>query len=761
VDSPGFDDIIERFRSLWPVPRVNVFYQTTPISELQARGTPPFVEFGPYELPDNNGKVLNSLILRRIFSTGVVCPSGSPFRTVGMVSADTNTGGVAGAAYHEHTVSWVRMEGRPVGSFNLPQGGVTMAHELAHNFGDRSRWRHVDCGLSPNRDIRETNPLYPYPTDQIGPDLPNAFWGFDPITRAIIKPDSKNGGAADFMSYCGPEWVSEYTWSNIFHEINLRSAAVRSLETLNVPVDLSLSPEILVVAGVINPSRNVASFDYGYRLSQDMIDAGTLEEVQPNQDTTAGPVATYTLELVDAGNAILFSLPFEPITSTDIESAEQSFVLTVPFDLRTARIRVVRQGRVLGTLAVSANVPEVRLLHPIGGETITDPFTIQWEASDQDNDRLLYTVQYSPDMGASWQALVTQTPEISLTLEDTLSLKGSDQAIIRVIANDGINTGSATSGPFALQRHMPVVHINTPANQDFFVLDSQIILMGSARDAEDGPLDGETLKWFLNGEGVGSGKEAAVGGLAPGTYEVTLEATDSDNNKAAARVTITVADQGMPVASADAYTTLPNTPLTVTSPGVLNNDVDPEGDPLMVVLISSVSNGALTLNKDGSFTYTPNTDFSGVDSFTYKANDGTADSNVVAVTLGVTSGRIPMSILVNIDIKPRSGSNSINPNKKRVIPVAILTTDAFDATQVDPLSVEFGPNGATETHGRGHAKDADGDGDMDLILHFKTRQTGIRCGDVSAMLTGKTLGGQAIKGTDSITTVGCKAMDRK
>lgn len=311
------------------------------------------------------------------------------------------------------------------------------------------------------------------------------------------------------------------TWSNIFDEIN-PSAAVRSLETPNAPVDLTQSAEILVVAGSINPTGNTARFDYGYRLPEGVISAGTLEELQPNQDATLATVSTYTLELVDARNAILFSLPFEPITATDVESAEQSFLLTVPFDPRTARVRVARQSRVLGALAVSANAPEVGLLQPIGGETITDPFTIQWEASDQDNDPMLYSVQYSPDLGANWQALVTQTPETSLTLEDTLSLKGSDQALIRVIANDGINTGSTTSEPFALQRHMPVVHINTPRNQAFFVLDSQIILMGSARDAEDGPLDGETLKWFLNGEAVGSGKEAAVGGLAPGTYEVKV-----------------------------------------------------------------------------------------------------------------------------------------------------------------------------------------------------------------------------------------------
>jgi dipeptidyl aminopeptidase/acylaminoacyl peptidase len=112
-------------------------------------------------------------------------------------------------------------------------------------------------------------------------------------------------------------------------------------------------------------------------------------------------------------------------------------------------------------------------------------------------------------------------------------------------------------------------------------------------------------------------------------------------------------------------------------------------------------------------------------------------------------------ILVEIDIKPGEEPNSINPKSKGVIPVAILTTAAFDATTVDPLSVRFGPAGAAEAHNQGHIEDVDGDGDQDLVLHFRTQHTGIQCGDTSASLNGETFGGQVIEGSDTINTVRC------
>lgn len=114
------------------------------------------------------------------------------------------------------------------------------------------------------------------------------------------------------------------------------------------------------------------------------------------------------------------------------------------------------------------------------------------------------------------------------------------------------------------------------------------------------------------------------------------------------------------------------------------------------------------------------------------------------------------SILSDIDIKPSSLRNTLNPANNGVIPVAILTSETFDAATVDPASVQFGPNGAGRAHRTRHLEDVDGDGDLDLLLHFKTLETGIQCGDTSGLLVGMTFEGQFIQGSDTINTVGCQ-----
>jgi hypothetical protein len=115
-------------------------------------------------------------------------------------------------------------------------------------------------------------------------------------------------------------------------------------------------------------------------------------------------------------------------------------------------------------------------------------------------------------------------------------------------------------------------------------------------------------------------------------------------------------------------------------------------------------------------------------------------------------------LAVAIVIKPGNKSNVVNPRSRGEIWVALLSdTDAaspFDpASQVDIPTVEFGPDGATAN--RYKVIDINTDGLGDLLLRFKIPETGIACGDTETTLAGEAFSGQAITGSNAITTLGC------
>jgi hypothetical protein len=120
-------------------------------------------------------------------------------------------------------------------------------------------------------------------------------------------------------------------------------------------------------------------------------------------------------------------------------------------------------------------------------------------------------------------------------------------------------------------------------------------------------------------------------GVASFSYTVS-DSHGALGNTATVSVTVTPVNDP-PVAAADSYATNEDTALNVAVPGVLGNDEDIDGDALTALVIASPANGSVTLNADGSFSYLPNADFFGTDSFTYQVSDGIDPGNTVAVDL--------------------------------------------------------------------------------------------------------------------------------
>ncbi len=190
-------------------------------------------------------------------------------------------------------------------------------------------------------------------------------------------------------------------------------------------------------------------------------------------------------------------------------------------------------------------------------------------------------------------------------------------------------------------------------------ISNQVVL----EDGTTGPLmltvgDFETAPGLLTVTGVSDDQT-----LVPDAHLIlagyganrTITVTPTNNEFGGpATITVTVSDGGLqahmtftvdvipvndpPVAVREGFAT----PSDQTLAGnVLSNDEDVDNDPLSAILVADVSDGTLTFNADGSFTYTPDNNFLGIDAFTYKANDGTVDGNVTTVTIHVAPPLVP------------------------------------------------------------------------------------------------------------------------
>ena len=153
------------------------------------------------------------------------------------------------------------------------------------------------------------------------------------------------------------------------------------------------------------------------------------------------------------------------------------------------------------------------------------------------------------------------------------------------------------------------------------------------------------MKLFLDGQAVGSAFHSVGGAVNTDTRNVSIGANPDDQYRPFdGRIDeVAIFDKAISTDEISsvffegraAYVTKEDTSLTVSNVyGVLANDTDVDGDPLTAVFVTSPANAsAFSLGIDGSFSYTPTAGFSGTDSFTYRANDGTSDSAITTVTI--------------------------------------------------------------------------------------------------------------------------------
>ncbi|RED91505.1 Ig-like domain-containing protein, partial [Marinoscillum furvescens] len=300
---------------------------------------------------------------------------------------------------------------------------------------------------------------------------------------------------------------------------------------------------------------------------------------------------------------------------------------------------ILVSGVTNGTLTLNAN-GSFTYTHD-GSATTSDSFTYKVNDGTEDGNTVTVDITINPAAGGGNTAPVAVADAYSVENGSTNNITAASG----VLANDSDADGDVITAILVSDVSNGTLTLNADGSFTYTHDGSATTSDSFTYKVNDGTEDGNTV-----------------------TVDITINPAAGGGNTA-------------PVAVADAYSVENGSTNNITAAsGVLANDSDADGDVITAILVSDVSNGTLTLNADGSFTYTHDGSATTSDSFTYKVNDGTEDGNTVTV---------------DITINPAAGGGNTAP---------VAVADAY--------SVENGSTNNITAASGVLANDSDADGDV-------------------------------------------------
>ncbi len=251
--------------------------------------------------------------------------------------------------------------------------------------------------------------------------------------------------------------------------------------------------------------------------------------------------------------------------------------------------------------------------------------------TDVDGDPLNVTAADAPN------GTVTINPDGTVTYVPDPDFNGTDTITYTISDGQGGFSTSTVEVTVNAVNDAPVATPIAPQNDN----DADVISVSVASNFTD--VDGDTLAFTAMGlppglsiDAVGNitgtiDPDASQGGPgSDGIYRVTVTADDGDGGTVS-QTFVWEVNNPAPVATDDVAATDEDTPVIIP---VLANDNDPDGDALSVTS-ATASNGLVTINPDGTITYTPNPDFNGTDTITYTISDGNGGTSTATVEVTV------------------------------------------------------------------------------------------------------------------------------
>lgn len=507
VDAPTLWDF---YQTAW------FTHRTFPISGIRVKRSSvelydgDFTSFFESGGPDARGttgtiyEILNDLLATEDFDEDVIY--------VAVIPGGPNQTGSTGHATYRKCITEV-------------DEGPTMAQEIGHNCSAIVN-DHAPCGNPPNPDND-----YPDYGDASYPAASIGEYGFNVVRGEVLDPTSTH----DFMSYCGPNWVSPYIYEKLMGCFGPASV------TGTAPPEVRREPrERFYLPVTIDRSGRIAATGAGVQLPGRPIGR-------------RGDRSPYVAELRAPSGRILES---QRLRQTDFhrtaDDDHQEFLVDLPWHNDTGEIVFMRDDEVLDSFEIAPEPPAVELESAdLDEELLSEDRTISWSYPDGDGPATSRTeseptdaesvqhVRYSNDGGTTWSTIGRDVRGTELRV-DPAGLPGGDDCRFQVVASEGFRTGVATSEPVRVSQKPREPFIVFPEEGDRFADGELVQFLGLSRSPTGASQEG-TLQWSSSVDGyLGSGGVLVEHALSVGTHRITLDTDASLENGASASVTIRV-----------------------------------------------------------------------------------------------------------------------------------------------------------------------------------------------------------------------------
>jgi len=408
----------------------------------------------------------------------------------------------------------------------------TFVHEIGHGYG----FQHTPCG---NTGASDPNyPVYePHPSASIGE------YGLNISNGTVLSPQS----TFDYMSYCGPQWMSLYQHDRLINHARLDPEFVGdrplwvdklefreyTLEDLPYPppdpwreLDMVLNP-VIAISGVVHSARDV-----------EVTSVARVDAMGAPPGETTGLTASL---LDDDGRPLASGTVMRLRThggcgcgDDDGPGYPYSFEAYVPGSQRGARLVVSDGEEPLWERTARAKRPEVGELSVRADE---ESLRVSWSGDVDEEETSEVWLQWSGDEGRTWHGLVTGVRERE-TVVPTSGLPAGT-VLVRALLHDGFDTAVSEPAAVRVPEAPPDVAILSPRDGEMVLAGSTLRLWGAAGTQDGSGLEDErAARWRIDDEKVGRGLDVWVPAPEPGEHTVSL----SVGKSARATVTFRVVD---------------------------------------------------------------------------------------------------------------------------------------------------------------------------------------------------------------------------